>query len=155
IPHFEKMLYDNGPLLGLYADAARVTGDARFADVARDIADWMENEMRAPDGAFWSSLDADSEGEEGRFYVWSADEVRALLPADQYAVAAGHFGLDGPPNFEDHAWHLRIAAPRDAVAADLGIAPAEAAARLARAKAALFAVRSKRVRPGLDDKILT
>jgi len=155
IPHFEKMLYDNGPLLGLYADAARVTGDLRHADVARGIAGWMTREMRAPDGAFWSSLDADSEGEEGRFYVWSRDEVRALLAADDYAVAAPHFGLDGPPNFEGHAWHLRIALPFDEVAARLGLARPEVVTRVDRAKAVLFAARAKRVRPGLDDKILT
>ena len=155
IPHFEKMLYDNGPLLGLYADAARVTGDSRLADVARGIAGWMMREMRAPDGAFWSSLDADSEGEEGRFYVWSRDEVRAVLGADDYAVAAPYFGLDGPPNFEGHAWHLRIAVPLADVAARLGLPLPDAIARLERAKAALFAVRAKRVRPGLDDKILT
>jgi uncharacterized protein YyaL (SSP411 family) len=155
IPHFEKMLYDNGPLLALYADTARVTGDTRFALVARDIAGWMTREMRAPDGAFWSSLDADSEGGEGRFYVWSRDQVHALLSADDEAVATPYFGLDGPPNFEDHAWHLRVARPLDAIATDLGIAPAEASARLARAKAALLAARSQRVRPGLDDKILT
>ncbi len=155
IPHFEKMLYDNGPLLALYADTARVTGEARFAAVARDIAGWMAREMRAPDGAFWSSLDADSEGEEGKFYVWTRDEVRALLAADDYAVAAPYFGLEGPPNFEDHAWNLRIVAPLDAVAANLGLAPAAASARLEHAKAALFAARAKRVRSGLDDKILT
>ncbi|HYR01219.1 MAG TPA: thioredoxin domain-containing protein [Casimicrobiaceae bacterium] len=155
IPHFEKMLYDNGPLLGLYADVARVTGEPRFAEVARGIAGWMTREMRAPDGAFWSSLDADSEGEEGRFYVWSRDEVRGLLSAEDYAVAAAHFGLDGPPNFEGHAWHLRVAMPLDAVASRLGLDAATAGARLARAKAALLAARAQRVRPGLDDKILT
>ena len=155
IPHFEKMLYDNGPLLGLYADFARVTGESRFAAVARDIVLWMTREMRAPDGAFFSSLDADSEGEEGKFYVWSRDEVHGLLSADEVALAAPHWGLDAPPNFEGHAWNLRVARPVEEVASMLGISAAEASARLARAKSTLFAARSKRVRPGLDDKILT
>jgi uncharacterized protein YyaL (SSP411 family) len=155
IPHFEKMLYDNGPLLGLYADFARVTGESRFADVARGIVGWMTREMRAADGAFFSSLDADSEGEEGKFYVWSRDEIRGLLSADEFAVAAAHWGLDAAPNFEGHAWNLRVARQLDEVAAMLGIPLSDAGARLARAKSTLFAARSKRVRPGLDDKILT
>jgi len=155
IPHFEKMLYDNGPLLGLYADFARVTGESRFAAVARDIVLWMTREMRAPDGAFFSSLDADSEGEEGKFYVWSRDEVRGLLSTDLFALAAPHWGLDAPPNFEGHAFNLRVARPLEEIASMLGISVAEALARLARAKSTLLAARSKRVRPGLDDKILT
>ena len=155
IPHFEKMLYDNGPLLGLYADLARVTGDARHAGVARGIVGWLAREMRAGDGAFFSSLDADSEGEEGRFYVWASDDVRARLSADQYAVVAPHFGLDGAPNFEGYAWNLRVAAPLPEVAARLGLPVAEAQARLDAGKAALLAARGARVRPGLDDKILT
>jgi uncharacterized protein YyaL (SSP411 family) len=155
IPHFEKMLYDNGPLLGLYADLARVTGDRRFEHVARGIVGWMTREMRAPDGAFYSSLDADSDGEEGKFYVWSRDEARSLLVPEVFAVAALHFGFDGAPNFEGHAWNLRVAMPLADVAARLGIPTADAVTRLAAAKAALFAARSLRVRPGLDDKILT
>ncbi len=155
IPHFEKMLYDNGPLLGLYADLARVTRDETLARVARGIVGWIVREMRAPDGAFWSSLDADSEGEEGKFYVWSRDEVRDVLSADEFAVAAPHFGLDEPPNFENAAWHLRVVMPLADVARTLGIDLPDAQTRLVAAKAALFEARSKRVRPGLDDKILT
>ncbi len=155
IPHFEKMLYDNGPLLGLYADLARIRPDADFAAVARGIVGWATREMRAPDGAFYSSLDADSEGEEGRFYVWTPDEAKAVLTPDEYAVAAPHFGLDGPPNFEGHAWHLRIVQPLAEVAAKLSISLPDAQTRLVGAKAALFAARARRVRPGLDDKILT
>ncbi len=155
VPHFEKMLYDNGPLLALYADLARITGDARFADVARGIVGWMTRELRAGDGAFFSSLDADSEGEEGKFYVWSRDEARALLTPELHAVAASYYGLDGAPNFEGHAWNLRVRAPLADVAARLSISLDEAARRLADAKAALFAARAARVRPGRDDKILT
>ncbi len=155
IPHFEKMLYDNGPLVALYADLARVTGDARPAEVARGIVSWLTREMRAPDGAFHSSLDADSEGEEGKFYVWTRDEVKAALAPEAYAVAAPHYGLDGEPNFEGHAWNLRVAVPLTDVAARLQIPHGVAAERLAAARAALLAARSRRVRPGLDDKILT
>src|SRR4030095_5646441 len=105
---------------------ARVTGEPRFEDVARDIVDWMTREMRAPDGAFFSSLDADSEGEEGKFYVWSRDEVRGLLSAEEFAVAAPHWGLDGPPNFEGHAWNLRVARSPEDVASMVGISVADA-----------------------------
>ncbi len=155
IPHFEKMLYDNGPLLALYADLARVTGERRHADVARDIVGWLVREMRAPDGAYYSSLDADSEGEEGRFYVWAPDEARAVTSPDEWAVAASYWGLDAPPNFEGHAWNLRVTQPLERVAERLAISLPDALTRLAGARAALFAAREKRVRPGRDDKILT
>ena len=155
IPHFEKMLYDNGPLLSLYADLARLTGDPRCAEVARGIVGWMTREMRAEDGAFFSSLDADSDGEEGKFYVWSRDEARSLLTPEAYTVAAACYGLDGVPNFEGHAWNLRLSAPLAEIAARMSISPAVAAVRLAGAKEALFAARATRIRPGLDDKILT
>ena len=155
IPHFEKMLYDNGPLLSLCADFARVTKDERFAGVARGIVGWLVREMRAPDGAFYSSLDADSEGHEGKFYVWQRDEVRSLLSPETYAVAAPYYGLDGAPNFEGHAWNLRISEDLANVATTLGLSQPEASARLDAAKAVLFTARELRVRPGLDDKILT
>ncbi len=155
IPHFEKMLYDNGPLLALYADLARVTGERRHADVARDIVGWLVREMRAPDGAFYSSLDADSEGEEGRFYVWTPDEARAVTSPDEWAVAAPYWGLDGPPNFEGHAWNLRVTQSLERVAERLAISLPDAQTRLVGARAALFAARAKRIRPGRDDKILT
>jgi uncharacterized protein YyaL (SSP411 family) len=159
IPHFEKMLYDNGPLLALYADLSRATADARFADVARGIVGWLAREMLDRDGkgegAFYSSLDADSEGEEGKFYVWSADEVRAVVSPEEWAVAAPYFGLEGPPNFEGHAWHLRTMEPLERVAERLGISLPDVRTRLAGAQAALFAQRETRVRPGRDDKVLT
>ena len=155
IPHFEKMLYDNGPLLGLYADLARVAPDARFERAASGIVGWLRREMRAGDGAFFSSLDADSEGEEGRYYVWQRDDVRALLGDGDYAVASRHYGLDRAPNFEARAWNLVVAQPIGSVASALAIDAGDAAGRLESARRKLFAARATRVRPGLDDKILT
>jgi uncharacterized protein YyaL (SSP411 family) len=154
IPHFEKMLYDNAALLGLYSDAWLATREPRFEQAAREIVQWVMREMQSPEGGFYSSLDADSEHEEGRFYVWTPAEARALLTAEEYAVAAPHYGLDGAPNFEGH-WHLRIVKPLEAVAAALGATPAECASRLASARAKLLAAREKRVRPGRDEKVLT
>jgi uncharacterized protein len=145
IPHFEKMLYDNGLLLGVYADAWALTGDDLFARVVDATAAWTQREMQLPEGGFASSLDADSEGEEGRYYLWQPDEVRALLPADEWHVAASHWGLDGPPNFENAHWHLSVTQP---------LASADAAL-LASARARLLAQREQRVRPGRDDKVLT
>ena len=155
IPHFEKMLYDNGPLLALYADLARVTGERRFADVARNIVGWLTREMQAPDGAFYSSLDADSEGDEGKFYVWTREAARVAVSADEWAVAQRYYGLDRPANFEGETWNLRVALPLADVAADLGITTPDASTRLAGARSALFAVRERRVHPARDDKILT
>jgi uncharacterized protein YyaL (SSP411 family) len=155
IPHFEKMLYDNAALLALYADASRAEREPMFARVAHDIVDWLVREMRSPDGAFYSSLDADSEGSEGKFYVWTREEARAALSDDEWAAMAPHYGLDGPSNFEHHTWNLRVVASADDVASRLATTPPDVEARPARARAALFAVREARARPGRDDKILT
>jgi uncharacterized protein YyaL (SSP411 family) len=155
IPHFEKMLYDNAQLLPLYAHGAIAFGARAFGDTTRACANWLEREMQAADGGFWSSLDADSEGEEGRYYVWQRDEVRALLTADEFAVAQLRFGLDREPNFEGHAWHLLLAASIDDIAASLGISAEDAARRAESSRTTLLAARAQRVRPGLDDKILT
>ena len=139
IPHFEKMLYDNGPLL---ADAWLVERDALFARCAQETAGWVMREMQSPEGGYFSSLDADSEHEEGKFYVWDREEVRSLLSDEEYRAAESHYGLDQPPNFENRHWHLRVTRP----SAD------ESALRSAKAR--LFAAREKRVRPGRDEKIL-
>jgi uncharacterized protein YyaL (SSP411 family) len=144
IPHFEKMLYDNGPLLALLADAWLVTGEALFARCAEQTAGWILREMQSPEGGYFSSLDADSEHEEGKYYVWDAQEVRALLTREEWDTVAPHYGLDGPPNFEERHWHLRVVRALTAGAEGL----------LASARAKLFAVRERRVRPGRDDKVL-
>ena len=155
IPHFEKMLYDNGQLIRLYADAWAITGEALFARTVEETASWVMREMQSPGGGYYSSLDADSEGEEGKFYVWSREEVHALLPAGERAVAIPHYGFDRGPNFEGHAWNPIVAEPLADIAARLGIPGDEAAARLASARAKLLAAREGRIRPGRDDKILT
>ncbi len=154
IPHFEKMLYDNGPLLALYSDAWRVMRDPLFETVAAQTADWVMREMQSPQGGFYSSLDADSEHEEGKFYVWTPDEVQALLTADEYAVVVPHYGLDGTPNFEGRHWHLRVVKPLAFIAGRLGIPVEACAARLESARVKLLAARERRVPPGRDDKIL-
>jgi len=155
IPHFEKMLYDNAQLLKLVADAWLVTGQPLFRRVAEQTVGWIRREMQAPAGAYYSTLDADSEGEEGKFYVWTPDEARALLTPDEYAVLGPHYGLDRPANFEGSSWHLRVTRPRADVAATIGRPLAECEHLLARAQEKLFHARERRTRPGRDEKILT
>ncbi len=155
IPHFEKMLYDNGPLLRLYADAWRVSGEPLFRRVAEETAGWVMREMQSPEGGYYSSLDADSEHEEGKFYVWSREEVSRHTTAEEYAVVAAHYGLERPANFEGEHWHLLVALPLADVAASLGRPLAECERLLASAREKLFAAREQRIRPGRDDKILT
>ena len=145
IPHFEKMLYDNGPLLALCADAWTQGGESLFARVAEETAAWVLREMQSVDGGYYSSLDADSEGEEGKYYVWDRDELDQLLTPQESALAARRWGFDGAPNFEGRHWHARIAG-------DLGV---EELPLLESARQKLFAAREKRVRPGRDEKILT
>ncbi|WP_295541215.1 thioredoxin domain-containing protein [uncultured Thiohalocapsa sp.] len=154
IPHFEKMLYDNGPLLALCCDAWQITGDRVFRDAAAATADWAMADMQSPEGGYYSSLDADSEGEEGRFYVWDKQAVAEILTPAELAVVAPVFGLDRAANFEGR-WHLHQYRTPQAVAAAQGLDDAEAMALLATAKAKLLAARAKRVHPGRDEKVLT
>jgi len=154
IPHFEKMLYDNGPLLALYSEAHAATGDPVFRRVAEETAQWVIREMQAPTGGYYSTLDADSEGEEGRFYVWTPDAVKALLDESEYAVTARLFGLDRAANFEGH-WHLHIYEDLAEVATELGLKPQQATTLLLSAREKLFTAREQRIHPGRDEKILT
>jgi uncharacterized protein len=154
IPHFEKMLYDNGQLLTVYAQAALATGDAFYRRIAAETAEWVVREMQSPEGGYYSSFDADSEGHEGKFYVWQRDEVRAALTEEEYAVFAPRFGLDREPNFEGK-WHLHGYVPVEKVAADLGLELAEVVRRIDSARGKLLALRSGRVWPHRDEKILT
>ncbi len=155
IPHFEKMLYDNGPLLRLYAQGWQLSGDPLYAQVCEGTAAWLMREMQSHDGGYFSSLDADAGGEEGRFYVWQRDEVARALGTDEFAAFAARYGLDTAPNFEGRAWHLNAALPLAEVAIRLGRTSAECEALIAGARARLFALREARVRPGRDSKVLT
>ena len=154
IPHFEKMLYDNGLLLTLYCDAWQNNGDPLFVRVIEQTVGWVLREMQSPEGGYYSSLDADSEHEEGKFYVWQRDEIRALLSADEYALIAAYYGLDGPANFEHHAWNLRVGAPLAEISQRLVLSAEQAAALLGSAQKKLFVARERRIRPGRDEKIL-
>ncbi len=160
IPHFEKMLYDNGPLLALYAQLFQISADETFRTVARETADWVLRDMSSPAGGFYSSLDADSEGQEGKFYVWTPEQVRAVVDAEEYAVLAPRFGLDRPANFEEphhqvHAWHLRVYQSVEQVA-KASAQPVSTVRRLLMSgRAKLLAARNTRIRPGLDNKVLT
>jgi uncharacterized protein YyaL (SSP411 family) len=153
IPHFEKMLYDNGSLLAVYADAYVATGDAFYAEVAAQTADWVRREMQSPEGGYYSSLDADSEGHEGRFYVWDREEVRSALTAEEYAAFAPRYGLDREPNFEGR-WHLHVFRAVEEIASKLDRPPESVESALSSARGKLLQLREARIRPGRDDKIL-
>ena len=154
IPHFEKMLYDNGALLAACAHASLAGADPLYARAAHATADWVLREMQSPEGGYYSSLDADSEGHEGKFYVWDREEVRAALSAEEFAVFAPRFGLDRPANFEGR-WNLYVAAAIEDIARRLQRTQEEVTALIATARAKLLALRATRVRPARDDKILT
>jgi uncharacterized protein YyaL (SSP411 family) len=154
IPHFEKMLYDNGPLLALYSDAAIATGDAQLGRIARETGKWVMREMQSQDGGYYSTLDADSEGHEGKFYVWDTRELRNLLSNAEFALMERHYGLEGEPNFEGQ-WHLNVRRGETELSVALVQSESAVATTLAQAKARLLAAREKRVRPGRDEKILT
>ncbi|MGC9456966.1 MAG: thioredoxin domain-containing protein, partial [Halothiobacillaceae bacterium] len=154
IPHFEKMLYDNAQLLPLYADMARRTGNRLYHRVVRETVDWLAREMILPGGGFASSLDADSEGEEGLFYLWTPSEARALLEPEDWPLLAATYGLDGAANFEGR-WHLVVRESPSALAARTGAAQDDLHRRLNAARERLLAARAERIRPGRDDKLLT
>ncbi len=145
VPHFEKMLYDNAQLLELLALAWQRSGRALFALRARETVDWLKREMTTKEGAFAASLDADSEGEEGKFYVWSYQDVLAPLGADDGEYFARHYDVTPDGNFEGHNILNRLARV-DRTAED--------ESRLAQLRAKLLSVRNSRLRPGLDDKVL-
>ncbi len=154
VPHFEKMLYDNAQLSRVYLHAWQITGDPFFKRIAEEIYDYVLREMTAPEGGFYSATDADSEGEEGKFFVWSFDEIRAALGDDDAKIAIEYFGVSKGGNFEGRNV---LYVPNDdaTVAQRLNLTVEALRERLAAIKDRLFALRAQRVAPALDDKILT
>ena len=154
IPHFEKMLYDNAQLLCEYSRAHLATGETLFARISNETADWALRDMHSPEGGFYSSLDADSQGHEGKFYVWTPSEVQALLTAQEYAAFSPRFGLNRTANFEGK-WHLHTFASIDDIAASLGESAETVNARIESSRSKLLQARNLRVWPARDEKILT
>jgi len=153
VPHFEKMLYDNAQLAGVYLDAYRLTGEAEYARVAAETLDYILREMTSPEGAFYSSQDADSDGEEGKYYVWSREEIRGALGPEDADVFERVYGVTEAGNFEGRNI-LHLPRPLEETAAELGVTAEGLRARLEPMKETLRGLRRGRVAPGRDDKVL-
>ena len=154
VPHFEKMLYDNGQLLSLYSEAFQVTQEPLYREVVFQTVNWVRRELTNPEGGFYSSLDADSEGEEGKFYVWTREELQALL-GDEEPLAAAYYQCTGLGNWE-HGRNILHRRQSDAdFAAEHQLEPHVLAKLIHGWQKQLLMARSKRVRPALDDKVLT
>lgn len=162
LPHFEKMLYDQAMLAIAYIEAFQITDKLFYAETAKEIFQYVSRDMTAPDGGFFSAEDADSEGEEGKFYVWSIEEIREILGEEDADFFSLVYQLKPEGNFHDEATgqatgtnilHLRKSIEN--LAEELGLPVDIVQTRLEKAREKLFSQRKKRVRPHLDDKILT
>ena len=160
VPHFEKMLYDNVQLAPLYLDAFLVTGDPLYRVVARATFDYLLREMTHPEGGFYSTQDADTEGEEGKTYLWRIEEIRSLLDAETADILCRYYQVDEAGNFAEPGQHerksiLNVKLTRDELARLFGKDRTELDAILERGRRTLLDARNRRPQPGLDDKILT
>jgi uncharacterized protein YyaL (SSP411 family) len=156
IPHYEKMLSENGVLLALYADALALTGEPLFRRVGEATADWALREMQSDAGGFHASLAADDpQGREGQCYVWDAEALRQALSNFEWDVCAAHWGLVDAPNFEGRSWHLHVARPVEKLAATLDRPQALVQEFITSARDKLLIVRDTRERPLRDAKVLT
>ncbi len=154
VPHFEKMLYDNAQLASLFLHAWQATGNPLFKKVVEETLTYVQREMTHADGGFYSAQDADSEGEEGKFYVWLQQEIDAVLGSEQGRVARAFWGVTRKGNFEGKNI-LNVPREPVEVAAELEISEEELGRQVTDAAAKLYEARSKRIWPGLDDKVLT
>ncbi len=164
VPHFEKMLYDQALVSAIYLDGYQLTKRALFAERARSIFDYVLRDLSSPEGAFYSSEDADSEGLEGKFYIWTRDEVIQILGEEDGRLFCSHYDVSEYGNWDhpgdEHVPHgpkniMQVVRPIETIAKLEGLDAAELNARFAVMRGKMVEARSKRVRPGLDDKILT
>ena len=156
VPHFEKMMYDNGQLVSLLSKLYQITGEPRYKHFIDHTLDWVKREMTSSEGGFYSSLDADSEGEEGKFYVWKLDELEAVVSdKDQLEIYKDYFTLTKAGNWEHGNNILYKDKPASEIASKHNISEEELAGIISDINTRLFEVREKRIKPGLDDKILT
>ena len=153
-PHFEKMLYDNALLLPVLAEAAQISGRELFVRTVDETISFLNREMKHPEGAYYSALDADTEGVEGKFYTFTHDEVADILEKDDFNLVSAHYGVKPGGNWEG-VTVLHRAVPLDDLAKQLGIDEQKLQTRLVAARKKLLEYRNRRVRPGLDDKIIT
>ncbi|MBI3128706.1 MAG: thioredoxin domain-containing protein [Candidatus Tectomicrobia bacterium] len=154
IPHFEKMLYDNALLARVYIEAHQATGSSFYSSIAADVLDYVLREMTSPGGGFYSAQDADSEGEEGKFFAWTPKEIEAVLGPEEGRVVSRFYGVTEEGNFEHGKSALHVPRHVAAFAEEEKIESEKLLGILQRARRALFEAREKRVKPGLDDKIL-
>lgn len=157
VPHFEKMLYDNAQLARIYLHAWQITGEPLFGRVVEETLNYVLREMTSPEGGFYSTQDADSEGEEGKFFLWRPEEIVALLGKEDGRLFCGYFGVTPRGNFREGgpgANILHVRRELSVVAADLDVTPERLAQAVERGRKILFETRERRVHPGRDDKIL-
>ncbi|MGA9098071.1 MAG: thioredoxin domain-containing protein [Methanotrichaceae archaeon] len=155
IPHFEKMLYDQAQLIMAYAEAYQATGKEEYARIANEIIEYVLRKMTSPEGGFYSAEDADSEGEEGKFYLWTTEELKQLMDKEEYSLFTKIFDIQDAGNFEKGRNILRMRASLEDTASVIGMPEEELRSKLEDIRQKLFAAREKRVHPAKDDKILT
>ena len=154
VPHFEKMMYDNAQLVSLYSEAYQLTKNEFYLDTVRNTLQWVDREMTTKEGAFYSALDADSEGEEGKFYVWKKEELQTILRED-FDLIAEVFNVNSIGEWEDGNYVLIMRESLETIAKKHQLSLEKLKEKITVARMLLLAERNKRIRPGLDDKILT
>ena len=163
VPHFEKMLYDQALVSGIYLDGYQVFDKQRYAEVARGIFDYVIEDLQSPEGGFYSTRDADSEGLEGKYYIWTIEQVRDVLGAEDAKVFCAYYDVTETGNWHERLGHappgpkniLNVKRDLQTVASEHSLSASELAERLTGMRAKMLEMRRKRVPPGLDDKILT